>query len=216
MATLQSVYHPDGRPFPPVFLYGPPGTGKSHVLRAVSALIETGCAPERRRVELIRAQGDPPRFPDLSRLVSEDDTCERDLCGVALDDAHELNAEEQLHLWNLSNKLTRTGSPLIVAARTAPDEAFVEDPHLQSRITAGLVFRLEPPEDNVRVVILDKIARDRNIRLARDVGNYLVTRKSRNVKELENILEILDSTSLQLKRRITIPLVKSLEKEGII
>jgi DnaA-homolog protein len=147
-------------------------------------------------------------------LVSGPSNSDFELCGVALDDAHLLDEVEQAHLWNLSNKLTRSGGPLMITARTSPDETFGGDPHLKSRITAGLVFGLEPPEDNVRVLILDKIARDRNIRLGREVCNYLVTRKNRNVRELENIVEILDRASLQFKRRITIPLLKLLEKDG--
>jgi chromosomal replication initiation ATPase DnaA len=43
-----------------------------------------------------------------------------------------------------------------------------------------------------------------------------VSRKSRNVKELEGLLDILDRASLELKRRITIPLIKTLEKEGLL
>jgi chromosomal replication initiation ATPase DnaA len=65
-------------------------------------------------------------------------------------------------------------------------------------------------------MILDKMARDINVRIAPDVTHYLVTHKSRNVSELARILEALDTVSLQLKRRITLPIVKLLEKEGRI
>lgn len=214
VAALQSVYVPNGPPFPPVFLYGPTGTGKTHVLNALAQLLEARCNEETCHMEQVAPEGDPPRFPDLERLVAGSDGSEREFCGVTLDDAHHLEVEEQAHLWNLSNKLTRSGSPLIIAALTSPEDTFGRNPHLKSRVTAGLVFSLGPPEDNVRVLILDKIARDRNVRLAQDVCNYLITRKSRNVKELEKIVEVLDRASLQLKRRITIPLVKLLEKDG--
>jgi DnaA family protein len=211
VAAFQSVYIAGGRPFPTVFICGASGTGKTHLLNALVSLLEPFCG-----VELVSPVGDPPRFPDLDRLVSGHSDPEAEICGVALDDAHLLNREEQAHLWNISNKLTRSGGPLIIAAQTTPDDTFAGDPHLKSRITAGLVFSLEPPEDNVRVLILDKIARDRNIRLGREVCNYLVTRKPRNVKELERIVETLDRASLQFKRRITIPLVKLLEKDGYL
>jgi DnaA regulatory inactivator Hda len=215
-AALESVYVPNGPPFPPVFLYGPTGTGKTHVLNALALLLEERCNEEFRQMKLVGPVGDPQRFPDLERLVAGSEIPEEAPWGVALDDAHLLDPKERAHLWNLSNKLTRAGGPLIIAALHSPDETFGHDPHLKSRVTAGLVYRLEPPEDNVRVLILDKLARDRNIRLAQDVCNYLVTRKSRNVKELERIIEILDRASLQLKRRITIPLVKLMEKDGYL
>jgi DnaA regulatory inactivator Hda len=216
VAALQSVYVTGGRPFPAVFIHGPSGTGKTHLLNALVSLLATSCDEELHHMELVSPVGDPQRFPDLERLVSGPGGSETELCGVALDDAHLLDEQEQAHLWTLSNKLTRSGSPLIITAQTSPDDTFGSDPHLKSRITAGLVFSLKPPEDNVRVLILDKIARDRNIRLGRDVCNYLVTRKPRNVRELEKIVDTLDRASLQFKRRITIPLVKLLEKDGYL
>ena len=76
------------------------------------------------------------------------------------------------------------------------------------------MLKLDVPNDSVRLLIVDKMARDRNIRISEDVCRYLVTRKSRNVKELERLLDILDQTSLELQRRITIPLVKLLEHQG--
>jgi len=81
---------------------------------------------------------------------------------------------------------------------------------------AGLVFGLKSPEDRARIMILDKMARDRNIRIAPDVTHYLVTHKSRSIGELAAIIEALDMASLQSKRRITVPLVKILEKDGMI
>jgi chromosomal replication initiation ATPase DnaA len=79
-----------------------------------------------------------------------------------------------------------------------------------------LVLELTPPEDPVRMLILDKMARDKNVRIPREVAGYLVTRKSRNIKELERIVDILDRKSLQLKRRITVPLIKLLEEDGLL
>jgi len=60
------------------------------------------------------------------------------------------------------------------------------------------------------------MAKDRNVRLPHEVANYLVTRKSRNVKELERLMEILDNESLRLKKRITLSLVKYVEQEGLL
>ena len=135
---------------------------------------------------------------------------------MIVDDAHLANEEDSAHLWSLSNKLTRSGAPLILAARTPPEEIFPANAHLRSRIVSGLILALEPPEDPIRMLIVDKMARDKNVRISREVCAYLVSRKSRNVKELERLLDILDRASLELKRRITIPLAKALEKDGLL
>ena len=124
--------------------------------------------------------------------------------------------EDSAHLWTLANQLTRSGGALILAGSTAPHLMFLDNPHLQSRVLSGLVLSLEAPEDSERMLILDKMAKDRNIRVSRETFHYLLTRKSRNVKDLAELLDVLDRASLELKRRITIPFIKSLETEGRI
>ena len=205
-----------GPPSSPLFLHGPPGTGKTHILNAVASLLESRFAPKTARVKCISASVKPPRFPDLEALVSDPIDPADGLLAVIVDDAHLANEEDSAHLWSLSNKLTRSGAPLILAARTPPEEIFPANAHLRSRIVSGLILALEPPEDPIRMLIVDKMARDKNVRISREVCAYLVSRKSRNVKELERLLDILDRASLELKRRITIPLAKALEKDGLL
>jgi chromosomal replication initiation ATPase DnaA len=216
VSTIQSVYGTGEPPLPPLFLHGPPGTGKTHILNAVALLLKSRFAPQGRGIRLISAAGEPPLFPDLKALVSNAQNHVQGLCGVLVDDAHLVNEEDSAHLWSLSNKLTRSGTPLILAARTPPEETFPDNVHLRSRIVSGLVLSLGPPEDPVRMLIVDKMARDKNVRISREVCAYLVSRKSRNVKELERLLDVLDRVSLELKRRITIPLAKMLERDGLL
>ncbi len=216
VSTIQSVYGTGELPLPPLFLHGPPGTGKTHILNAVASLLESRFASKTARVKCISASVEPPWFPDLEALISDPIDPAAGLLAVIVDDAHLANDEDSAHLWSLSNKLTRSGAPLILAARTPPEEIFPANAHLRSRIVSGLVFALEPPEDPIRMLIVDKIARDKNVRISREVCAYLVSRKSRNVMELERLLDILDRASLELKRRITIPLAKALEKDGLL
>ncbi len=214
--TIKTVYERGVPPFPSLFLYGPPGTGKTHILHALASRLGKRFADEGSKVEFLEAEEKTTAPSRLSELAARDQSGITGTCAVIADDVHLISGDDSAHLWSLSNKLTRSGAALILASRTPPDQTFGHDPHLQSRITSGLVFGLEPPDDPVRMLILDKMARDRNVRISRDVSYYLVTRKSRNVKELTRILDMLDTASLELKRRITLPLVKLLEKDRLI
>ena len=214
--TIKSSYGTGATPLPPLFLHGPPGTGKTHILHAVASLLSSRFASEPDGVKFISRSGAPPGFPELRALVSDPQNSVQGLLGVIVDDAHLASEEDSAHLWSLSNKLTRSGAPLIMAACTPPEEIFPGNPHLRSRIVSGLVLNLEPPDDLIRVLIVDKMAKDKNVRIAPEVCQYLVSRKSRNIKELERLLYLLDKTSLELKRRITIPLIKILEREGML
>jgi len=214
--TIQSVYKSGQWPRPSLFLYGSAGTGKTHILNALASHLREQFEPEQCPVILIHSAGDGASFADLEELVTAPDVDPEKKCAVLVDDVHLIDRDRRPHLWNLSNKLVRSGSPLIMTSRVTPDDMFESDPHMTSRITAGLVLRLEPPEDSVRVLILDKMARDRNVRISPYVTHYLVTRKSRNVNDLATILDILDRSSLELQRRITLPLIKLLEKQGAL
>lgn len=216
VSTAQSVYRSADRPLPYLFVHGPHGTGKTHILNAVASLLRQRSDQPSNAVKVLSPLGDPPRFDDLEQMsrADEDDTCTN--CGLVIDDLHFLDEGNTLHLWNLANRLTRWGAPLVMSSLYPPEEVFSNDPHLRSRVASGLVFPLEAPDDSARAMILDKMAKDRNIRLPQDVANYLVTRKARNVKELGQILAILDTESLRFKRRITLSFVKSIENEGLL
>jgi DnaA regulatory inactivator Hda len=216
VSAAQNVYGNGARPFPSLFLYGPAGTGKTHIITAVTRLLEERSQRDHSVVEVIAAETFRPGERALKDLALKTDEELAALCCVAVDDIHLIQNEDQADLWNLSNRMTRIGAPLLMAARLSGEEAFPENPHLRSRINSGLVFALDPPQDQDRLLILDKMARDRSIRIPHEVSSYLVTRKARNIKELSNILEILDLASLELRRRITLPLIKKLEAEGRI
>jgi DnaA family protein len=216
VSAVRNVYGNGARPFPSLFLYGPPGTGKTHIITAVTRLLEERSHPGYSTVEVITPESSPHGTRALKDLALKTDEELGAMCCVAVDDIHLIQSEDQADLWNLSNRMTRIGAPLLMAARLSGEEAFPENPHLRSRINSGLVFALSPPQDQDRLLILDKMARDRSIRIPHEVSNYLVTRKSRNIKELAGTLEILDQASLELRRRITLPLIKRLEADGKI
>lgn len=216
VTTMRTVYLDGEAPFPLLFLWGGKGTGKTHLLKALLFEIEKQRADGLSPVRYAGPEGTPPTFPALKDIVELSQTDVEELRAVAVDDVHLLDDHGIADLWNLTNQLSRTGRPLITSSRTEPAGIFPANDHMRSRVLSGLVIRLEPPEDHARMMIADKIARDRNVRIHQDVFRYLLARKSRNIKDLENMLDKLDRASLARKRRITIPLIKDLEREGLL
>jgi DnaA-homolog protein len=216
LSAIRTVYGEGETPFPTLFISGPLGTGKTHILNAITTLMANRWPEREGAVKLISTQGDPPTFGGLDDIVLGMDGSVTDLRCVAIDDVHLLPEQESVKLWSLYNLMTRIGAPLFLASRLPWEEIFADNPHLKSRVASGLVFRLEPPTDRVRLLILDKMARDRNIRISHDVSSYIVTRKSRSVKDLEKLLDNIDRYSLEVGRRITLPLIKNLERAGAL
>ncbi len=215
--TVRNIYGNGEKPFPSLFLYGTQGTGKTHIITAVAQLLENRSFSIHIFAEAPASgvsRGETAR--GLEELVRKIDEEPSKMCCIVFDDVHLIQDQDRTHLWNLFNKMARIGAPMLLAALSSAEEIFPDDPHLRSRINSGLVFQLNPPQDQDRILILDKMARDRSIRIPHEVSNYLITRKTRNIKELSSILEVVDQASLELKRRVTLPLVKMLETEGRI
>lgn len=214
--SIRTLFESGQLLFPPIFLHGTAGTGKTHILHALREYLGQADRGHCWAVHFIAPSSTTHPFKDLERLVRTMISEKLEPCAVLVDDVHLIGESDAADLWNLSNQLTRFGYPLIMTSRVPPEEIFPNNAHMKSRIIAGLVFALKPPEDAARIMILDKMARDRNVRIAPDVTHYLITHKSRSISELAGIVQELDRASLELKRRITVPLVKLLEKEGTI
>lgn len=216
ISAIRTIYADPRRPVPPLFLHGGPGTGKTHILRALESLLRSQCVGKEGRIAFFQPGDRPAAFPELAGFLAGQEGSVHSDCGVIVDDVHLARGDDCAHLFSVANQLSRSGAPLVFASAVPPQDIFADDPHLRTRVLSGLVFRLDAPEDQVRILILDKMARDRNVRISPDVCSYLVTRKSRNVKDLDRLLDVIDESSLRMKRRVTLPFVKLLEKANLL
>ncbi len=215
VTMLRKLYGQGERPFPSLFIYGPQGTGKTHILLAAAKVLkERSFQQEVMAIPTIEIV--PSNNISIQDLALKTDEELTRICCILLDDIQLMPQVDSGNLWNICNRVTRLGISLLMAARISAEELFPDNDHLRSRINSGLVFQLTPPQDQDRILILDKMAKERSIRIPQEVSNYLVTRKTRNIKDLAAALDMLDRTSLELKRRITLPLIKMLEADGKI
>ncbi len=212
--TIKKVFSQVAEAFPFLFLYGQPGTGKTHLLNATAELIANTTSAVLKPAA-ITFEADIEEPDTLKDLIAESSGHEIPPA-VIVDNVHLAFGTGVSHLWNLSNKMIRKGSPLLIGSLYPPDDLFQANDHIRSRLSSGLVLRLENPDDHARILIMDKLAADKSIKISRDVYNYLVSRRGRNVKELERVVDILDQASLSLHRRITVPFIKLLEESGSI
>ncbi|MGD8709345.1 MAG: DnaA regulatory inactivator Hda [Ectothiorhodospiraceae bacterium] len=184
----------------PVFLYGPDGVGKSHLLQAAcSRATEAG----RTAVYLPLA--------DMSDWSPELLDGLENVSLVALDDVGSLSARRdwQEALFYLFNRLRDAGGQMVVADRQRPDGLGFSLADLVSRLQWGLVFRLRELDDDGRLEALRRRAHGRGLELPDETARYLLAHYPRQTRYLFGLLEELDVASLQAKRRLTIPFIKS-------
>ena len=174
-----------------VHLWGARGSGCSHLLRGVCA----------------EAPG--------ARAIAADDPVaafafEPDVPVYAVDDAQALGPAQQEALFHLFNRLQAAPHAALVVAADAPPRGLPLREDLRTRLGWGHVFQLQALTEPERRAVLRQAADARGVFLGDEVMDFMLTRFSRDLGSLMQLLEQLDGYALQTKRAITIPLIKSM------
>ena len=186
-------------PEPFLYFYGPSGSGCSHLLQAAchqSARLGLRSAyfPMDEMVDY------PPRM--LEGFDALDLICLDNIEEIA---GHRLWEEA---IFNLFNELRERGKRLLVAGHCPPRQLPLQLPDLVSRLSWGLVFQVQPLDDQEKIMALRLRAHLRGLELSDDVARFILNRSPRNMQSLFHVLSSLDGASLRAKRRLSIPFVK--------
>jgi DnaA family protein len=111
-------------------------------------------------------------------------------------------------LFHFFNRIREQGNTLIIAASAAPRHLGVNLPDLASRLSWGIVFQVQPLNDETKLKAIQMRAGARGIEFSDDVARYLLHHASRNMNDLTFLLDTLDQASLSAKRKVTIPFIK--------
>ena len=181
----------------PTYLWGDAASGKTHLLKAVS--------------EILRGQGAASGWMDASML--EPPEFDESWAVVILDDCHLYTAAQQRVAFNwFVNALNAAdGNPRwVLAAGNAPPADLRLREDLRSRLGWGHVFALQALSEADRRAVLGREADTRGVSLSGEVVDFMLTRFSRDLGSLMQLLDHLDAYALQTKRAITIPLIRSM------
>ena len=83
-------------------------------------------------------------------------------------------------------------------------------PDLVSRLQACTSFQLRLLGDEDKQKLLQQKARLRGMELPDEVARFLLNRQQRDIRELVQILDLLDKASIVHQRKLTIPFVKDM------
>ena len=177
----------------PTYLWGATGSGKTHLLKAVrEALREQGATAGWMDASVL----EPPEFNEAWSVV-------------LLDDVHLYTAVQQhaASNWFVNAQTHQRG--LLAAGELPPADLKLRE-DLRTRLGWGHVFALLPLSEPERRAVLRQQAADRGVFLGDEVMDYMLTRFSRDLGSLTELLSLIDGYSLQTKRPITIALIKSM------
>jgi DnaA family protein len=177
----------------PTYLWGADGSGKTHLLQAVAASL--------------REQGATVGWLDAS--LHEPPAFDERWAAVLMDDVHLYTAVQQHAAFNwFVNAQTLQRGVLAAGLLPPADLQLRED--LRTRLGWGHVFQLIVLTEPERRAVLRQAADARGVFLGDDVMDFMLTRFSRDLGSLMQLLEQLDAYALQTQRAITIPLIKSM------
>jgi len=177
----------------PTYLWGATGSGKTHLLKAVrEALREQGATAGWMDASVL----EPPEFNEAWSVV-------------LLDDVHLYTAVQQHAAFNWFVNAQTHQRRLLAAGELPPADLKLRE-DLRTRLGWGHVFALLPLSEPERRAVLRQQADDRGVFLGDEVMDYMLTRFSRDLGSLTELLSLIDGYSLQTKRPITIALIKSM------
>lgn len=130
---------------------------------------------------------------------------------VLADDVDGLDEAQQIELFVRINEAREAGTAVLAAGSAPPARLALRD-DLKSRLGWGLVYHVKSLSDAERTLYLAGEAERRGMRLADDVARYLLARVRRDLPSLGAILDLLDRTSLEQKRHLTLALVREVLK----
>jgi len=167
-----------------VYVWGAPGSGKSYLLEAWANACEAeGCTV---------ARGGLAAAPV-----------------VVADGVDAWDAAQQVAGFAVYNQVREAGGVWLASGRAAPADLPLM-PELRTRLGWGLVFQLAPLTDAEKQAALARHAETLGFRLEPAVSDYLITRGARDMQSLLATLEALDRASLEMRRPITLPLLRQL------
>ncbi len=182
-----------------LYLWGPSGVGKTHLLLAACQT----AAKRGERIVYVPLKRASTMAPEILGGLER-------AALVAIDDINYVAGqrpweESLLHLYDL---LQESPSCLLVASCNKPTTLGLSLPDLHSRLSWGLVYQLEPLDDDQKHAALQLQATKRGMELSDEVADFLLRHSERDMHSLSDLLAQLERASMAAQRRLTIPFAR--------
>ena len=184
-----------------IFLYGTEDSGKSFLLQSTCNYY---ASDYKSSVYIPISEAIKHETGFIDSLEGLDLICLDDIDLIAS------NKDWEVGIFNLINDCLSSNSRLIFSSSKNPSSINFELDDLRSRIKRIDHIELYPISDANLPEAIKLVSQLRSINLGDKEINYLVTYTKRNMSDLIEIIGKLDQLSMELKRKITVPLIKEI------
>ncbi|UZN03371.1 chromosomal replication initiator protein DnaA [Cellulomonas sp. S1-8] len=189
-AAAVAVAEAPAKAYNPLFIYGDSGLGKTHLLHAIGHYAQNLYPTVRVRYvnseeftnDFINSIGEG-KAGSFQRRYREVDV-------LLIDDIQFLQGKEQTmeEFFHTFNTLHNASKQVVITSDVPPKQLNGFEDRMRSRFEWGLITDVQPPDLETRIAILRKKAASERLQAPDDVLEYIASRISTNIRELEGAL----------------------------
>ena len=219
-AAASAVAETPAKAYNPLFIYGGSGLGKTHLLHAVGHYAQSlypdvvvrYVNSEEFTNEFINSvqSGQFGKAQEFQRRY-------RDIDILLIDDIQFLQGKMQTQeeFFHTFNTLHNANKQVVITSDVAPKLLSGFEERMRSRFEWGLLTDVQPPDLETRIAILRKKAIQEKLSVPADVLEFIASRMSTNIRELEGALIRVTAFAILNRQPVDIGLAQIVLKDLI-
>lgn len=215
-AAAFAVAEAPAEAYNPLFIYGSSGLGKTHLLHAIGHY-----AIRLKPKTKVRYVSSEEFTNEFINSIQHNKTMEfhaayRDVDILLVDDIQFLQGKDQTQeaFFHTFNTLHDHNKQVVITSDLRPKQLAGFEERMLSRFEWGLITDIQAPEFETRVAILRKKAANERIAIPDEVIEYMASRISSNIRELEGTLIRVTAFANLNRQAIDMDLIQAVLKDS--
>ena len=216
-AAAVAVAEAPAKAYNPLFIYGDSGLGKTHLLHAIGHYAESLYPGI--RVRYVSSEEFTNDFINsiANNRASVFQSRYRDIDILLIDDIQFLQGKDstQEAFFHTFNTLHDHNKQVVITSDLPPKHLTGFEDRMRSRFEWGLITDVQAPDLETRIAILRKKAQSDRLQVPDDILEYMASKVSSNIRELEGTLIRVTAFSSLNRMPVDLALVQTVLKDLI-